>query len=136
MFALMDVFWCGSVRSEGCRYSGRGRMGQSGMQATEWVSDTSAVCKASGGADGSMVLAVTAGGRGGSLTESLSFDGSMASRVVVTNEGRTGGGSVTVSGADFGTSRWFGLRICVQTLPTGVGRCAGVNMAKGAIAFI
>ena len=76
------------------------------MQATVWVSDTSAVCKTSGGVDGSMVLAVTAGGRGGSFTESVSFDGSMASSVAGTNEGGTGGGSLTVSGADFGTSRW------------------------------
>ena len=107
MFALMDVFLGegGAGRCEGCRYSGRGRTGQSGMQATAWVSDTSAVCKASGGVDGSMVLAVTAGGRGGSLTESLSFDGSMASSVAGTNYGRTGGGSLTVSGADLGTSR-------------------------------
>ena len=77
------------------------------MQATEWVSDTSVVCKTSGGVDGSMVLAVTAGGRGGSLTESLSFDGRMSSSVAGTNEGGTGGGSVSVSGADFGTSRCF-----------------------------
>ena len=97
----------GAGRCEGCRYSGRGRTGQSGAQATVWVSDTSAVCKASGGVDGSMVLAVTAGGRGGSLTESVSLDGSMASSVAGTNEGSTGGGSLTVSGADFGTSRCF-----------------------------
>ena len=93
------------VLGAGCRYSGRGRTGRSGVQATEWVSDTSTVCKTSGGVDGSMVLAVTAGGRGGSLTESLSFDGSMTSSVAGTNEGRTGGGSLTVSGADFGTCR-------------------------------
>ena len=87
------------------RYSGRGRTGRSGAQATEWVSDTSTVCKTSSGVDGSMTLTVTAGGRGGSLTESLSMDGSMASSVAGTNEGSTGGGSLTVSGADLGTSR-------------------------------
>ena len=92
-----------------CRYSGRGRTGQSGMQATVWVSDTSAVCKTSSGVDGSMVLAVTAGGRGGSLTESVSFDGSMASSVAGTNEGSKRGGSLSVSGAAFGASRLVSL---------------------------
>ena len=101
----------GRGRGEGCRYSGQGRAGQSGVQATAWVSDTSAVCKMSGGADGSMVVAMSAGGRAGSLTESVSFDGSMASSVAGTNEGGTGGGSVTVSGADFGTSR---CRLCAH----------------------
>ena len=75
------------------------------MQATAWMSDTSAVCKMSGGVDGSMVVAMSAGGRAGSLTESASFDGRMASSVAGTNEGSTGGGSLSVSGADFGTSR-------------------------------
>ena len=81
------------------------------MQATAWVSDTSAVCKISGGVDGSMVVAMSAGGRAGSLTESVSFDGRMASSVAGTNEGSTGGGSVSVSGADFGTSRCSGSGI-------------------------
>ena len=81
------------------------------MQATAWVSDTSAVCKMSGGVDGSMVVAMSAGGRAGSLTESVSFDGRMASSVAGTNEGSTGGGSVSVSGADFGTSR---CRLCAD----------------------
>ena len=89
------------------RYSWQGRAGQSGVQATVWVSDTSAVCKMSGGLDGSMVVAMSAGGRAGSLTASLSFDGRMSSSVAGANEGSTGGGSVSVSGADFGTSRCF-----------------------------
>ena len=87
------------------RYSWQGRAGQSGVQATVWVSDTSAVCKMSGGLDGSMVVAMSAGGRAGSLTASVSFDGRMSSSVAGANEGSTGGGSLSVSGADFGTSR-------------------------------
>ena len=91
------------------------------MQATAWVSDTSVVCKTSGGVDGSMVLAVTAEGRGGSLTESLSFDGRMASSVAGTNEGATGGGSLTVSGADFGTSRCCVYAFLGPIISPGVG---------------
>ena len=95
------------------------------MQATVWVSDTSTVCKTSGGVDGSMALAVTAGGRVGSMSESVSFDSSVASSVAGTNEGGTGGGSVTVSGADFGTSRWF-LIFC------GLGLVVGARMCRDA----
>ena len=103
-----------------CRYSGRGRTGQSGMEATAWVSDTSAVCKTSGGVDGSMVLAVTAGGQGGSLTESVSFDGRTVSSVTGTNEGSTGGGIVSVSGADFGASRFMFFPFCTPKKGMGV----------------
>ena len=88
-----------------CRYSGQGRVGQSGVQATGWVSDTSVVCKMSGGVGGSLVVGVTAGGRAGSVSESLSLDGSEASSVLGANVAATGGGSMSVSGADLGTSR-------------------------------
>ena len=75
------------------------------MQATGWVSDTSVVCKLSGGVGGSLVVGVTAGGRAGSVSESLSLDGSEASSVLGANVAATGGGSMSVSGADLGTSR-------------------------------
>ena len=90
------------------------------MQATVWVSDTSAMCKMSGGVDGSMVVAMSAGGRAGSLTESASFDGRMASSLAGTNEGSSGGGSLSVSGADFGTSR------CRQRVRMGQGLLLGL----------
>ena len=101
---MMDGGGCGE--DGWSRYSGQGRAGQSAVQATGWVSDTSAVCKMSGGVDGSLVVALTAGVRSGSLSESLSYDRSMGSSVAGMNEGATGGGSMTVSGADFGTSRY------------------------------
>jgi hypothetical protein len=59
------------------------------------------------GLDGSIMVAMGAVGGAGSLTASVSFDERMASSVAGTNEGSTGGGSVSVSGADFGTSRCF-----------------------------
>ena len=91
----------------GSRYSGQGRAGLSGAQATGWVSDTSTVCKLSGGVGGSMGVAVTGGGRAGSLSLIVSYDGPMGSSVAGMNQGAAGGSSVTVSGADFGTSRWI-----------------------------
>ena len=81
------------------------RAGQSGAQATGWVSDTSVVCTTSAGVYGSVVVSMTSGERVGSVTVVVSYDGSAPSSVGWANEGATSGGSVTVSGADFGTRR-------------------------------
>ena len=109
------------VRVEGgCwehRYSGAVRLGQSGGQASSWVSDTSVVCKMSAGLGASMVLAMTSGGRVGSVTEGLSYDGNAVSVAAWVNEGTTSGVSMTVSGADFGTTRCLGSEDgCVSRL--------------------
>ena len=97
---------CGrGVGTRGSRYSGVARVGLSGGQATGWVSDTGTMCKMSGGVGGSLVLALTTGGEAGSTSESVSYDWSMGSSVSGVNQGATGGGSMTVGGADFGTSR-------------------------------
>ena len=73
--------------------------------ATEWLSDTSAACRVAAGSDGSLVLAVTVGDRGGSETEAASYDGIGVSSAARVNGGSTGGGSMTVSGAGLGTRR-------------------------------
>ncbi len=52
-----------------------------------------------------MAVAVTGGVRAGSLSLGVSYDGSTVSSVAGANQGAAGGGSVTVSGADFGTNR-------------------------------
>ena len=90
------------------RYSQAGRSGQTGAQATSWTSDTIVVCKAAAGLGQSLLVAMTAGALSGSMSTSASYDGSSVSSVALVNEGTTGGGSVTVVGADFGTSRWGG----------------------------
>ena len=87
------------------RYSGQGRAGQSGAQATVWMSDTSVVCTMVSGADGSMAVALTVGGSAGSMTETLSYDGGAVSSLAGTNHGAATGGGLSVSGADFGTIR-------------------------------
>ena len=79
------------------------------MQATAWVSDTSAVCKMSGGVDGSMVVAMSAGGLAVSCTQSMSFDLIYASSMYGVNGGSTGGWSLTLNGAAFWISRSLNL---------------------------
>ena len=58
-----------------------------------------------GGLEGSLRLAVTVGPLAGSETEVASYDASGVSIVGAANVGKTGGGSLTVSGAGFGTRR-------------------------------
>ena len=87
------------------RYSGSGRVGQTGAQGTAWLSETSLVCGVGGGLEGSLRLAVTMGTLAGSETEGASYDASGVSIVAPVNVGKTGGGSMTVAGAGFGTRR-------------------------------
>ena len=87
------------------RYSGSGRVGQTGTQGTGWLSETSLVCGVAGGLEGSLRVAVTMGTLAGSESEGASYDASGVSIVGAVNIGKTGGGSVTVAGAGFGTRR-------------------------------
>ena len=88
-----------------CRYSGQGRAGLSGAQATGWVSDTSTVCKLSWGWGGSMGMAVTGGLLAGSISMSVSYDLSIGSSMAGMNLGTVGGSSLSLSGNGFGTFR-------------------------------
>ena len=84
-----------------------GRVGATGAAATDWRSDTSVVCKVAAGGDGSMTVGMSVGERGGSLSGGATYDTGVGWGAGVSNGGTTGGGSATVSGADFGTSRLF-----------------------------
>ena len=75
---------------------------------TEWRADTSVVCKAAAGVEGSVTVQMSAGERGGSVSAGWTYDVGMVSGVVGWNMGTTGGGSVSVSGAGFGMSRCAG----------------------------
>ena len=56
-------------------YTGRGREGQTGCEATEWESETSVRCQATqGGGGGTRRLVMTAGEQGGSVTGAWSVD--------------------------------------------------------------
>ncbi len=89
----------------GYRYSEGGRIGGTGTVGTVWTSDTAVMCGVGAGGDGSMAVAVSGGRRVGSLTEGTTYDVGAVSGVGGRNEGRASGGSLSVVGAAFGTSR-------------------------------
>ena len=87
------------------RYSGRVRVGKTGAVETEWVSDTTVVCKVGGGTEGSLMVVMSVGERGGSSTEASSYDVGTGSSWRAGNEATTGGASVSLMGAGFGRVR-------------------------------
>ena len=87
------------------RYSGGVRVGQSEVVATEWESDTSVVCKVVSGLEGSLAVVMSIGELAGSMSVGASYDVAGASSAMMMNKGTTGGGSMSVSGASFGTRR-------------------------------
>ena len=97
-----------SVRGVGCcfrRYSGGGRVGRSGAEASEWTSETSMVCKVAAGVEGSLSVVATSGLAAGSFTSGTSYDVNGMSTSVGVNVRSSGGVSTTVSGSGFGTRR-------------------------------
>ena len=80
-------------------------MGRSGAVGTEWVSDTTVVCKVGGRTEGSLMVVMSVGERAGSLTEASSYDVGMVSSWRAGNAGTTGGVSVSVMGGSFGSVR-------------------------------
>ena len=96
---------CVLLRRETRRYSGGVRVGQSEVVATEWRSDTSMVCKVGAGMEGSLAVVMSLGEVAGSMSAGASYDVAVLSLGAVRNKGTTGGGSMSVSGAGFGTSR-------------------------------
>ena len=88
-----------------CRYSGAVRVGRSGAEGSDWVSETSIVCKAAAGVEGSLSVVATSGVVAGSMTSGMSYDGSS---VCVSSAANTRSGaslSTTVIGGGFGTRR-------------------------------
>ena len=80
-------------------------MGKSGAVGTEWVSDSTVVCKVAGGTEGSLMVVMSVGERAGSLTEASSYDAGMGSSLRARNVATTGGASVSVIGGRFGSVR-------------------------------
>ena len=80
-------------------------MGKTGAEGTEWVSDTTLVCKVAGGAEGSLMVVMSVGERSGSTTEGSSYDVGSVSSLSGGNEATTGGGRVSVMGGSFGSAR-------------------------------
>jgi len=87
------------------RYSGSVRVGRTAAAETEWTSDTSVVCKVVSGVEGSLAVVMSIGELAGSVSVGASYDVAGASSAMMMNKGTTGGGSMSVSGASFGTRR-------------------------------
>ena len=85
-------------------YTGEGRAGQTGCEATEWESQTAVRCQVGAGARGSRRAVVTAGHRVGSLSRALSLDTSVLSQVSSGNRAGTGSASVTIQGMGLGAT--------------------------------
>jgi hypothetical protein len=79
-----------------------GRMGQTGCEGTEWESETSVRCILGFGMRGTRRLAMTAGERGGSSSEAMSFDSETVSVSLQRNRAGTGSASMTVHGSGLG----------------------------------
>ncbi len=88
-----------------CRYSGAVRVGRSGAEGSDWVSETSIVCKAAAGVEGSLSVVATSGVVAGSMTSGMSYDGSSVCVSSAANTRGGGGLSTTVIGGGFGTRR-------------------------------
>ena len=80
-------------------------MGKTGAEGTEWVSDTTLVCKVAGGAEGSLMVVMSVGERSGSTTEGSSYDVGTGSSWRAGNVAMSGGGSVSMMGGSFGSVR-------------------------------
>ena len=61
-------------------YTAMGREGQTGCEATEWESETSVRCLVGQGARGTRRVVMTAGERGGSMTEGCSWTWQLSMR--------------------------------------------------------
>jgi len=82
-------------------YTGFARLGGTGCESTEWVSDTAVTGVIAAGVSGTHGVAVTVGMRGGSYTEVVSYDKVELSTLVPSNRPATGSVVVTVFGSDF-----------------------------------
>jgi len=89
-------------------YTGRGREGYTGCEATDWESETSVRCLAGHGASGTRRVMMTAGKQGASVTQGWSLNMAGLSITRRANLVGTGSASVTVHGASMGLVRHTG----------------------------
>jgi hypothetical protein len=89
-------------------HTGGFREGHTGCEATQWESETSMRCLVTHGARGTRRVVMTAGDRGGSVTQGWSVDVGKWGSVVGQNRAGTGSASVTVHGASMGLVTYTG----------------------------
>jgi hypothetical protein len=86
----------------GASHTARGREGHTGCEGTVWQSETSVRCLLGHGTGGTRRVVMTAGGRGGSVTQGWSVDLARLSRMRRVNLAGTGSASMTVHGSGMG----------------------------------
>ena len=101
-------------------------IGTTSCQLTTWISDSSLLCKSPQGIMASRHLVVTAGIRGGTMTDSLSYDTPRLSLVSYWNVPTSGNANVTVYGAaaSFGISDYT---LTSRVMCTGMERSAWIS---------
>jgi hypothetical protein len=126
------------------------RAGGSSCEASEWTSDTLVSCKVAAGVSRTLRVAVTGGVLVGTLTKAMSYHAPVVAGVnETTNHAATGGSSMTVSGAHFGTvdtsvkariggtaasaSVWVSDSAVVARVSAGVGGALRVAVTAGVI---
>jgi len=94
-------------------YTGMARIGETGCESTEWLSDSEIECLQAAGVFGTMRLAVTAGARPGTTTEALSYDVPSLTNseltIVFTNGPTTGNEWIDVEGMNLGQNDYTGM---------------------------
>eukprot|EP00961_Rhodomonas_salina_P280402 3787908-Rhodomonas_salina.1 len=106
--ALMNVLSRGgaliTIQGSGFGVAGsaRVRVGVSGCEGSEWVSETSALCLAASGVTGTMQVGLSIGIRAGSISQSLSYETASLSVIHVSNQVATGSVSLSVFGTGLG----------------------------------
>jgi hypothetical protein len=83
-------------------HTARGSEGHTGCEGTAWESETAVRCLLGHGAGGTRRMVMTAGGRGGSVTQGWSIDTSALSRMRRMNHAAAGSASMTVHGSSMG----------------------------------
>lgn len=84
----------------------RAREGRTECESSMWESETSVACRVEQGVRGTRRVTMTAGMRGGSVTQGFSVDTIHLSVVRRSNRAGTGSGSVTVHGLGMGVMRY------------------------------
>ena len=102
-------------------FTAMGRVGQTGCEGTRWESETSVRCLVGQGARGTRRVTMTAGERGGSMSEGYSVEAASMSVMRRGNRGDTGSASVTVHGSSLGLIALTALGRIGQTGCEGTG---------------
>jgi hypothetical protein len=102
-------------------FTAMGRVGETGCEGTEWESETTVRCLVGHGARGTRRVVMTAGERGGSMSEGYSVEAASMSVMRRGNHGGTGSASMTVHGSSLGLVALTALGRMGQTGCEGTG---------------